>query len=117
MYVRSFPGPGGKWPISVGAAATIAVWSRTGQEVYYRTAEGIVAVSYSVHGEEFVPGKPRLLAVRKGITSFDVAPDGKRMAATVREESERDPARPAQATFLLNFFDELRRRAPPGNTK
>jgi hypothetical protein len=42
--------------------------------------------------------------------NFDVAPDGKRFAVVQAEASEQKG--PQHVTFLLNFFDELRRRAP-----
>jgi hypothetical protein len=43
--------------------------------------------------------------------NYDVAPDGKRIAAIM--PAEASGAQPAQGhvTFVLNFFDELRRRA------
>jgi len=45
-------------------------------------------------------------------TYFDLAPDGKRFVVLQREEPEQKG--PQHVTFLLNFFDELRRRAPLG---
>jgi hypothetical protein len=43
---------------------------------------------------------------------FDLAPDGRRFAVVRAEASEQKG--PTQVTFVLNFFDELRRRAPAG---
>jgi hypothetical protein len=40
---------------------------------------------------------------------FDLAPDGKRLVARVADDGAR------HLTFLLNFSDELRRRAPAGS--
>jgi hypothetical protein len=40
-----------------------------------------------------------------------LAPDGKRFAVSAIEETEQR-ATATQVTFLLNFFDELRRKAP-----
>lgn len=40
----------------------------------------------------------------------DIAPDGKRLAAIV-DVAEGDKL-PTHLTFLLSFFDELRRKAP-----
>jgi hypothetical protein len=94
----------------------VPFWSRKGQELFYPTPEGIMAVSYSVKGDEFVAGKPRLWAAKKDLGfAFDAAPDGKRLAVLLNEESnQKDLKGPTQVTFLLNFFDELRRRAPSG---
>jgi hypothetical protein len=111
VYVRRFPGPGGKWQISAGGG--LPVWSRKGQELFYPTTEGIMAVSYTVTGEEFVAGKPRLWAAKKGIGFFDAAPDGRRLTVLLNDESnQKDTKVPTQVTFMLNFFDELRHRAP-----
>jgi Tol biopolymer transport system component len=113
VYVGRFPGPGGKWQISAGGGSP--VWSRNGQELFYPTAEGIAVVSYSVKGEEFAATKPRLWAATQITGFFDAAPDGKRLAVPLDQEPKQNvPPRPAQVTFLLNFFDELRRRAPAG---
>jgi serine/threonine protein kinase len=113
VYVRPFPGPGGKWQISAGGG--FPFWSSKGQELFYPTTEGIMAVSYSVKGDKFVAGKPRQWAAKKNLGNLDLAPDGKRFAAALNEESnQKDPPRPIQVTFLLNFFDELRRRVPVG---
>jgi hypothetical protein len=60
-----------------------------------------------------VANKPRLWAGRKDLSVFfDIAPDGKRFAVVQPETSEQQG--PPHVTFLLNFFDELRRRAPAG---
>jgi len=112
VYVRSFPGPGGKWQISIGGGEW-PVWSKKGQELFYRSSEGIMVLSYTTNGDAFVPSKPRLWAAKKDLgTYFDLAPDGKRFAVVQPEASEQKG--PQHLTFLLNFFDELRRRAPTG---
>ena len=46
-----------------------------------------------------------------GTSNYDLAPDGKRLAAMVADDATGDKP-PTHLTFLLNFFDELRRRAP-----
>jgi len=57
--------------------------------------------------------KPRLWAAAKSdLGFFDLAPDGKHFAVMQTEPTKQNGA--AQLTFLLNFFDELRRRAPVG---
>ncbi len=48
-----------------------------------------------------------------GFASYDLAPDGKRLAAFVADDAN-DEKPPTHLTFLLNFFDELRRKAPEG---
>jgi hypothetical protein len=73
----------------------------------------MMVASYTTNGEAFVASKPRLWAGKKDLgDSYDRAPDGKRFALLQPEASEQKG--PQHVTFLLNFFDELRRRAPVG---
>ncbi len=44
-------------------------------------------------------------------SNYDLAPDGKRLAAFVADDANGEKP-PTPLTFLLNFFDELWRRAP-----
>jgi serine/threonine-protein kinase len=74
----------------------------------------VMAVSYTAQGESFAAGKPRVWSETRllnviGIPVYDLAPDGKRIAAILAGDQG-----PTHLTFLLNFFDELRRRAPAG---
>jgi Tol biopolymer transport system component len=122
VYVRPFPGPGGRRLVSTGGG-DFPVWSRDGRELLFETPDQhVMAVSYTVSytagGDSFAAGKPRVWTETRlrstGILSnYDLAPDGKRLAAFVADNanSERPPT---QLTFLLNFFDELRRKAPVG---
>ena len=72
-----------------------------------------MVASCTTNGEAFVASKPRLWAEKKDLGDyFDLAPDGKRFAVVQAEVPEQKG--PQQVTVLLNFFDELRRRAPAG---
>jgi serine/threonine-protein kinase len=116
IYVRPFPGgKGGKWQISSGGGL-YALWSKNGRELFYETADNrIMVVDYSVEDGSFIPGKPRLWCDRQlfysGTSNLDLAPDGKRFAVLHLQES---PKASPRVVFLLNFFDELRRRIPAG---
>src|SRR5206468_11822974 len=58
IYVRPFPGPGGKWPISTGGGAN-AVWSRARHELLYLAPDGrIMVVPYSAAAGAFQAEKP-----------------------------------------------------------
>ena len=46
-------------------------------------------------------------------SNYDLAPDGKRLAAFVADDASGEKL-PTHLTFLLNFSDELRRKAPGG---
>src|SRR5262249_16932469 len=62
-FVRAFPQPaagaGGRWQISTNGG-TAPVWSRSGHDLFYQSGEQIMAASYAVTGDMFVPGKPRV---------------------------------------------------------
>jgi serine/threonine-protein kinase len=118
IYVRPFPGPGGRWQISTGGGY-YPVWSRGGGELLFVTAEGrVMATSYSARSDSFVALKPRAwsevpIRFTSVNASFDLAPDGRRLAAFMTDNVDREKP-VTHLTFLLNFFDELRRRAPAG---
>ena len=75
-----------------------------------------MAVSYSVKGDTFVAEKPRVWIEKLGTsglaTAWDLAPDGKRVVVLTPAGTEEAPKAEHEVTFLLNFFDELRRRVP-----
>jgi Tol biopolymer transport system component len=115
VYVRPFPGPGGRWQISTGGGS-FPVWSRDGRELLFETLDyRVMAASYTAKGDSFAAGKPRVWAETRltnfGESNYDLAPDGKHLAAMVAGDASSDKP-PTHLTFLLNFFDELRRRAP-----
>ncbi len=118
IYVRPFPpsGGGGKWQISNGDGL-YAVWSKTGHELFYENLDHrIMVVDYTVNGDTFVRGKPRLWLEKQlffpGTVNFDVAPDGKRFVALNLTEASAEAKGPIHVTMLLNFLDELKRRLP-----
>jgi serine/threonine-protein kinase len=119
VYVRAFQDNGGKWQIS-NAGGAYPLWSRGGNELFFRTADSqIMTVSYSTAGDSFAAGKPRLWSEKHlvnfgliGTASYDVAPDGKRVVALIPAETAESQWGQNHVTFLLNFFDELRRKVP-----
>jgi serine/threonine-protein kinase len=46
--------------------------------------------------------------------NYDVAPDGKRIVAIMPADASGAQPAEGHVTFVLNFFDELRRRVPVG---
>jgi serine/threonine-protein kinase len=115
VYVRAFPGPGGRWQISTGGGL-YPVWSRSGHELLFETLERrVLAVSYTAQVDSFNASKPRLwsdlrLVNTVILSNYDLAPDGKRIAAILEEV--RDQKSLTRLTFLGNLLDELRRRVP-----
>ncbi|MGP8243709.1 MAG: protein kinase domain-containing protein [Bryobacteraceae bacterium] len=117
VYVRVFPQPapgqGGKWQIS-NSGGTDPIWSRNGHELLYQSGDQIMAASYTVKGDTFVAEKPRVWIAGLGGTTWDLAPDGKRVVVLTPVESAEFPKQEHEVVFLFNFFDELRRRMPAG---
>jgi serine/threonine-protein kinase len=122
VFVRPFPGGpegGGQALISTGQGR-VPVWSRSAKELFYVTGDDrLTVVPYTVSGNSFVPGTPRFwpggLLANTGLTApYDVAPDGKRIAIIPAPEGSnlRDKT-DLHLTFLVHFFDELKRRATP----
>jgi serine/threonine-protein kinase len=119
VFVRPFPGPGGKWQISTApGGGAYPTWSRTRSELFYITADARIMVApYTVEGASFKADKPRpwsarAIQRRPRLRSFDLHPDGERLAASVVGEAEIEAPRD-KVVFVFNFFDELRRIAPP----
>ena len=124
VFVRPFPGPGGKWQISTGGGR-FPVWSRSGKEILYQHDDGSVwAATYAAEGNSFHPAKPRMWSSGRmpllmlppstigGVTrAFDPHPAGRRLAV-LWPRQEPTAAGQNHLVFIQNFFEELRRIAP-----
>jgi serine/threonine-protein kinase len=109
VWVQPFPGPGPKWLITRDGG-TEPAWSRSGNELYFRRADQLIAVPVTP-GAEFVWGKPEVVFESRyemidGARNYDVSPDGKTFVA-VRNEGAADSDR---FNVVLNWFAELRSR-------
>ncbi|HXV64236.1 MAG TPA: protein kinase [Vicinamibacteria bacterium] len=119
VYVRPFPGPGGKWQVSTGGGEW-ATWSRSRRELFYRAEDGrILVAGYTAEGDSLRFEKPRAwspgLVPTGGIgnRTYDLHPDGERVAV-VKVSGDGAEVRRDKVVLIQNFFDELRRIAPVG---
>jgi serine/threonine-protein kinase len=116
VYVRPFPGPGGKWQISTSGGET-PTWSRARHELFYQTLDNrLMVAAYTVEGDSFRADKPKLWSEGRFLSlrnqrSFDLHPDGERFALAAAPDAQTT-ARQDKVVFIFNFFDELRRLAP-----
>jgi len=116
LFVRPYPGPGGKWKVSL-AGGKFPVWSPTKKDLFFLGSDDrIMVVSYTSEGDSFVAGRPRVWSPipirRDGVRqSFDMTADGTR-AVVFPQPSPAQTEGSLHATFLLNFFDDVRRRIP-----
>jgi eukaryotic-like serine/threonine-protein kinase len=119
VYVRPFPAEssGRKWQISNGGGLN-QIWSRDGKELYFVSLDHhIMVAGYRAEGDSFVPDKPRLWSptpIRETglVMNLDVAPDGKRAVVFPAAATGAEEKGSLRVNFLLNYFDEMRRRFP-----
>ncbi len=105
VYIRPYPGPGGKWQIS-SEGGRWPRWRRDGQELFYWRDNKTMAVSVETKSG-FSAGKPALL-FEGAFAEIDVAPDGQRFL--VIKESENRPV--PRVNVVIGVLDRL--RAPAG---
>ena len=111
LYVRAFPDKGGKWQVSNGGGS-FPVWSQNGRELFFRSGDNrIMVTAYTAKGDSFRADQPKAWS-EKQTAAFDVAPDGKRIAALMPVETPETQQTQSHVIFLENFFDELRRKVP-----
>ena len=113
VYVRPFPKvQGGRWQISTGGG-TGPAWARSGKELFYVDAGGLLmAVPVQTTRSFGVGHAMRVLHTRYftsdpftgGIRNYDVSSDGQRFLMI------KDT--PATIVVVVNWLDELKRRAP-----
>jgi serine/threonine-protein kinase len=121
IYVRPYPGPGGKWQVSNGGG-TEPFWSPKRQELLFTQAVDsgvqLMVAAYSTSGDSFRVEKPvPWTSTRTAGTSplgtygraLALHPDGDRFAAMALQPT----ATPRRFVFVFNFFEELRQKAKP----
>jgi len=119
VFVRPFPGTGGRRQISTGGGH-FPVWSRDGKQLFFLGPDQRIRVTdYTASGDSFSHGPLRVWSTTPlgdlGVnTGYDLEPNGKRFAAILDPEDAGAPKPITSVTVLLNFFDDLRRRVPPG---
>jgi Tol biopolymer transport system component len=119
VYVQRFPGAGGHRKISDDGGG-YPKWSSNGRQLLYYDGSQlrIMAVDYQVNGDAFVASKPRRWSgtpVRQigAADSWGLDPKGER-AVVVPVDAAPGNAGLPKVAYLLNFFDELRRKVPTG---
>jgi len=121
VYVRPFPGPGGKWQISHDGGRE-PLWARNGKQIFYRSfaeAKGpsVWAVDVRAEGGLSV-SKPRLLFRAPGfgvggpVRSWDISLDNQKFLMVKLEERKPQPV--TEMILVQNWFEELKRLCPTG---
>jgi hypothetical protein len=112
IYVRPFPGPGGRWQISTEGGIQPR-WSPDGKELFYIAPDAnLVAVPIAVNGPVLNPGRPvplfrsRIFGGGREIyqrEQYDVGPDGRFLINVPTDDAVAPPI-----TLLLNWNPERR---------
>ncbi len=89
------------------------MWARSGQELFYRNGEAVIAVSIDTD-PSFTPGNPEVVFEGQYFgagsgRSYDVSPDGERFLMIKQVESA---SAPTQIIVVLNWLTELQRLVP-----
>ena len=114
IYVRPYPGPGGKWQVSTDGGSE-PVWNPKGRELFFRAANKMMAVDVVTEGT-FSAGKLRVLfegayvPTPRSFPDYDVSPDGQRFLMLKATEQTT----PTQINVVLNWFEELNQKVPTG---
>ena len=113
VYLKSYPGPGGRWPVSAEGGKD-PMWSADGRELFYRNGDRMMIAAVQTE-PTIVIGKPQPLFQRSYLqqligsgTNYDISPDGQRFLM-IKEESEQEST---QINVVLNWFEELKRLVP-----
>jgi serine/threonine-protein kinase len=109
IYVRPFPGPGGRWQVSK-EGGNEPRWSPTGREIFFRAGTNMMAAAVQA-GATFAPGEVRGLfhtTAVSGInyTAYDVSRDGRTFIL-----AQPLAANDQTVVVLLNWFENLPARS------
>jgi len=109
VYVRPFPGPGGKYQVST-SPGTSPRWRGDGKEVYFLGDDKTLrVVEVDSKGRTFIVGRERVLFQTNPMISglaipYDVTGDGKRfLVCTVKGETSS-----TSVTLVVNWDAELK---------
>jgi eukaryotic-like serine/threonine-protein kinase len=117
IYVQPYPGPGRKLQVST-EGGTEPAWNPNGRELFYRSGDRMMAVEVTTQ-PALSAGKPRMLFEGRYVPTpatfpnYDVSPDGERFLMLKPNEEEASAA--TQIEIVLNWFEELKHRAPPAS--
>jgi Tol biopolymer transport system component len=108
VYVVPFPGPGGKWQVSLGDGRG-PLWRRDGKEIFYLSADNkLMAVRVETSGGSFTAGGARALFDSHSYGVFgryDASADGQRFVVVYEGN------RPSSTlTSVVNWTADLKER-------
>jgi WD40 repeat protein len=108
VYLRPFPGPGGKWQVSTQGGAR-PEWSRDGRELFYFEGDKLMRVTVD-SSHALAVGRPELLFPCNCYDSgryYEVTPDGKHFLLI---QSAQPVSPVTQINLVLGWGGELERQ-------
>ncbi len=116
VYVRPYPGPGGKTIVSTDGGAE-PLWARTGRELFYREGDKVLVVDVQTE-PELILGTPKLLFqgnyAQGGeidtARNYDVRADDQRFLMVKPTPVQSQPI--TRLHVVTNWFAELKAKVP-----
>jgi Tol biopolymer transport system component len=114
VYVRPFPGPGMRYPVS-SEGGVMPLWARNGKQLFYRWQDQVWVVDVRTENG-FETSKPRLLFEKPGfhigapIRGYDLSLDSQRFLMVKLEQMKPSPV--TEMILVQNWFEELKRLVP-----
>ncbi len=108
VYLRPFPGPGGKWQVSTGGGAR-PEWSRDGRELFFFEGDKLMRVTVDT-SHALAVGRPELLFPCNCFDSgryYEVTPDDKHFLLI---QSTQPVSPVTQINLVLGWGGELERQ-------
>jgi Tol biopolymer transport system component/DNA-binding winged helix-turn-helix (wHTH) protein len=109
VYVRPYPGPGGKWQISTDGG-TAPVWAADGRQLFYRHGNDLMAVALrTAAAGELVPAAPEVALAGVESSRYALGPGGRGFIVL---RSMRSGSSGGHLDVVLGWSLELQRLAP-----
>jgi dipeptidyl aminopeptidase/acylaminoacyl peptidase len=110
VYIRPFPGPGSRTPVSVGGGSDPR-WRRDGRELFYRNGDIVMSSNITVE-PHVIAAPPRPMASVNSIASgfgldYDVAADGRRIVGLI---DRGVPTTVPELHVVLGWFKDLNQK-------
>jgi Tol biopolymer transport system component len=118
VYVQPFPATGAGYQVAKGGTTYYPVWSRDGEIFYISEIGGFGVVRVTTQPAVAFGPVVRLARGRSLVSNvndariFDVTPDGKRSIWAIDAESQTGAPAAPQIQVVLNWFEELKAKAP-----
>jgi Tol biopolymer transport system component len=115
LYVRPYPGPGGKWQVSA-AGGRYPRWSPDGRKLFFIEEDEVYEVSIASEGQALRAGRPEVVAsldpALRDRRHWSLAPDTNRFLF-IQDPASASPEMAGEnhalVRFTFHWFEELER--------